>query len=1008
MKNIMKRFYSLIITAVTLLCAVSCVQELSNTAENPEGAVVYKAIAEAAVSRAVLGTNESGRPQSMWEDGDKIYIATGNGMSYLFSTSLESPSPVAHFTTRSSVDLSEVSAVIASYPANLLWGDPLYLSQLSIIPTVQYVRYDLESYDRNAVPAIAYSKNRTLNFNNVSSLLKFKVNLDGVSKIRFSALGGEYIAGGIIVMFDEDGSLSFVGPDNGMVQEPQTHYVELLTQSGEDFTTDRTYYLSLIPGTLERGFIIEMFDANDSLVYAKEYDRSIAIKRNVILNLGTLGNGNQEETVDKMYVVGSYNGWRHDKNLYLFNDPDNPNVYSGIVDFNAYAKWDDDNNEFKLTGGAFGDDEFSQASDEQYGNEADVLSLIEGSGSNINAYQDYRFYHFTLDKANLTLTKNYAFNSISVTGDFNSWNEDVEMNYNPDTQRFWVDLDLPEDTELRIRFDHEWDNVSRSNDDSGYFDTSENVYLVAGQYRFYVDMNNMNDTSRMTYFIAPEAYGTEENAGQWDPWADEPEPSSADYIDEYGVNHGPGVEINGVIWAPVNCGYHAENFKYGKLYQWGRKYGQGYNGISFPDAVLPTLKAAPVSLAEGQSVENENVFFNIENVSSVKDKDRYWSAGVQSGLWNFGTEQNPIKTEYDPCPEGWRVPTSIEASSLELATYSWYDSSNTDYSGVVGTLLTDALGSVNLFFPAGGHVACGDGSGMNRGSGFYWSSDYSDTDHGADAFIIADGYYVYPHAESSAFGLAVRCVKEESPLIEVENLAIDKTSLSMDIGQIYKLSATVTPTNANQSSALWYSDTPSVATVDKDGTVTAVAAGTAKIIAIAGMKVVECEVTVSENLVFAGIWKGSVIGSRSNYEVTFKISIPEGDAASTNVVVSAEINPYFFISGIDQVTYEGEVQGNKLIVRTEQPAGYGDAILVGFNHEDPAKASQYDDISFILNEDGTLTQPYAYGVYTASGGGYYEYYYGGVIYTKEREEDKPGNGGTSGGDIEDMPEIELF
>ena len=169
MKNIMKRFYSLIITAVTLLCAVSCVQELSNTAENPEGAVVYKAIAEAAVSRAVLGTNESGRPQSMWEDGDKIYIATGDGMSYLFSTSLESPSPVAHFTTRSSVDLSEVSAVIASYPANLLWGDPLYLSQLSIIPTVQYVRYDMESYDRNAVPAIAYSKNRTLNFNNVSS-----------------------------------------------------------------------------------------------------------------------------------------------------------------------------------------------------------------------------------------------------------------------------------------------------------------------------------------------------------------------------------------------------------------------------------------------------------------------------------------------------------------------------------------------------------------------------------------------------------------------------------------------------------------------------------------------------------------------------------------------------------------------------------------------------------------------------------------------------------------------
>ena len=42
-----------------------------------------------------------------------------------------------------------------------------------------------------------------------------------------------------------------------------------------------------------------------------------------------------------------------------------------------------------------------------------------------------------------------------------------------------------------------------------------------------------------------------------------------DYIDEYGINHGPGVKIGETVWAPVNCGYHAEDFKYGKLYQWG-------------------------------------------------------------------------------------------------------------------------------------------------------------------------------------------------------------------------------------------------------------------------------------------------------------------------------------------------------------------------------------------------------------------------------------------------------
>ena len=51
-----------------------------------------------------------------------------------------------------------------------------------------------------------------------------------------------------------------------------------------------------------------------------------------------------------------------------------------------------------------------------------------------------------------------------------------------------------------------------------------------------------------------------------------------DYVDEYGINHGKGVEIDGVVWAPVNCGYHKSDYRYGKLYQWGRKYGQGYDG----------------------------------------------------------------------------------------------------------------------------------------------------------------------------------------------------------------------------------------------------------------------------------------------------------------------------------------------------------------------------------------------------------------------------------------------
>ena len=126
-----------------------------------------------------------------------------------------------------------------------------------------------------------------------------------------------------------------------------------------------------------------------------------------------------------------------------------------------------------------------------------------------------------------------------------------------------------------------------------------------------------------------------------------------DYIDEYGINHGHGVNIDGVVWAPVNCGYHVANYKYGKLYQWGRKYGQGYYSTfntSQNDAATPetVTSSGPVTLDKGQSESNKNVFF---------ENSKDWLSPKDNGLWNSGTEASPKKTVYDPCPTGWRVPT---------------------------------------------------------------------------------------------------------------------------------------------------------------------------------------------------------------------------------------------------------------------------------------------------------------------------------------------------------------
>ena len=125
-----------------------------------------------------------------------------------------------------------------------------------------------------------------------------------------------------------------------------------------------------------------------------------------------------------------------------------------------------------------------------------------------------------------------------------------------------------------------------------------------------------------------------------------------------GINYGSGIVIDGVIWAPVNCGFDS-NHIYGLLFQWGRKYGQSYNdGKSFQSEANPTFQLGPVTLETGESASNKNVFYYYQ------DYNFWWATEVSLSLWNSGTEDSPKKTQNDPCPLGWRVPTRSELSSL--------------------------------------------------------------------------------------------------------------------------------------------------------------------------------------------------------------------------------------------------------------------------------------------------------------------------------------------------------
>ncbi len=73
----------------------------------------------------------------------------------------------------------------------------------------------------------------------------------------------------------------------------------------------------------------------------------------------------------------------------------------------------------------------------------------------------------------------------------------------------------------------------------------------------------------------------------------------------------------------------------------------------------------------------------------------------------------------------------------------------------------------------------------------------------------------------------------EEPVVEVETISLNKTTMELTVGGEGTLTATVSPDNATDKTITWTSSDGNVATVDQNGKVTAVAAGTATIYATA-------------------------------------------------------------------------------------------------------------------------------------------------------------------------------
>lgn len=195
----------------------------------------------------------------------------------------------------------------------------------------------------------------------------------------------------------------------------------------------------------------------------------------------------------------------------------------------------------------------------------------------------------------------------------------------------------------------------------------------------------------------------------------------------------------------------------------GRRYGQGYSGRlyndkgyivgDYSDSYVPTSEVGFVSVAVGNDPENAGVFY-----TGPSSNNYDWCDSQKENLWNVGTEEEPIKTDYDPCPAGWRVPTFSELERLSRNHSEWtadergepgfWFSGSRSYAGYVPQVFLPAAGSRYSDY---------DTYGRNY-QGSYFSSTVQ-----SEKYILDLGFTMNSAGKSGYFrasGYSVRSVQE--------------------------------------------------------------------------------------------------------------------------------------------------------------------------------------------------------------------------------------------------------
>lgn len=402
MKTICK--YILILFA---MCAglASCVKEDFPGVEN-DGLVTFTASYETPTKTVLNGLTP------YWTPSDKIAIF--NGVNNEFAATVTEPSATASFkgelAGKGTKNFRAVTPYSPDYTYSSL-GSTFY--GLSIPQEQACVE---NTYDPNALVAIAQSDDHNLSFRNLGSLVKFTVISDGVTSVTLRSNNEEVLSGTFEATYSANPGIN--------IREGKDE----VTLKG-DFKKGSIYYVVTLPAALEKGFIVLL----NGSVKSMSVDAPVVLSRSGLVNLGELslnpgesqlpdnGDDDQDEAVPSGWIIiGDFCGWSEEGALPTYDMGSYYKAFDVPAASLASFKFRNGDVWVGTAGEAVAADKWVAASKEG----ADNNIAFTGSSASYDVYLDKELRGFYITAAGGTAPGAIPapFTGKSVAGNFNTWN----------------------------------------------------------------------------------------------------------------------------------------------------------------------------------------------------------------------------------------------------------------------------------------------------------------------------------------------------------------------------------------------------------------------------------------------------------------------------------------------------------------------------------------------------------------------------------------------------------